>query len=84
MKDEIVVHIYALSAYTSIDLLIKDEVTLSELCHVAANMMETCTHGSFQARKDTRLIREVDGAWLLGTTRIKDIPILTGETLYLL
>lgn len=84
MKEEIILHIYALTAYTSMDLVVAGDVTLQELCHTAAAMMEVCTHGNFQARKETRLIREVDGTWLLGSTRIKDIPILTGEMLYIL
>lgn len=84
MKEEIRIHIYSLSAYTSMDLLVSSEVTLDELCHVAASMMEKCTHGAFQAYEEVRLIKESDKAWLSGSKCIKEIPILTGETLYLL
>lgn len=82
--EEIKLHIYALTAYTSIDILAGTEVTLEELCHVVAGMMEKCTHGTFQAHEQTRLIRECDGTWLLGDMRIKDVAIKTGETIYIL
>lgn len=82
--NDIYITVYASAAYTSIEFMVTNLVTIEELCIESAKQMEKVTLGRFLAHEDTIFIREIDGTCLEKNQRIGDLNIQTGEIFYLI